>query len=973
MLTPGMLARPRFCVRYNRAVRPSSEASSGPHWALLSALALIALAALPGVLRAGVPAAPVAIDQRFQLQQFALALSELHVLPAWLPDSAFGLGLPLPPAALSPLKYLAALLSLLGFSTTTAWALSAAGAMLLGGAGVFGWLRASGRSPASAWLAAVAYAVSPLLLAETTAPASGLGLLSLMALLPATPWALRRLRNQPHGATLAWLGLTLGLLLFNGSTAVVVFAVAAGLYALTLLLAQPAGDAQGNTAPAGRYAGLALAAMLLAAALAAPGWLPALSERAALAGPAPDMTLPVVQWRLVHDYGAQASTIGLWLALLALPGLVGATLKRDHHAQVLLAGAGLALAVALLAPLRALVDAPVALLVPLNLALAALIGEVWQLAPATLGSVASWGLNVLAALTLLAAALLGMAVPTVLLADADLGADRLHTREYIAGITTGALPVWVSAPPTTSSLFIDGTPEVLVVGGQASGERVLARNQRQDWQLSAGPNGATVALPLHYWPGWRATLNGSAVATSALQGLGWLTVEVPPGEHTLQLQLRPTPARWLALALMGIAIAALVLLWQPWRPGRWPWRSLAAGALAAVALVIVGQVQGAQVVPAVGLSMDADALAVLNRATLAFANGSQLRDYRYSSVRLTGGDTLTIETNWAGATGDYRMRLLSPQGWVLAEASGESGPASVLTLPLPENSPAGVYLVALDAGDPARARLLVPVAIRAAATGVDTGALTPLTPALALANLTTAQVDDTLLVSPTWLLSDPLGANLDLTLSLRDPTGALVAARRVSAGGGGQPTTLWPVNLPVPDRYTLALPAEAQPGDHTLTLALSNPASGALVAQHTQVVGLAAVTGPDAAVWQAAGGVFDTLRLAAYRAALAGNTLELSLAFSASGPTTGNLDLHVQLVDPASGAVVASVAGAPESGPSTGFTAGQVIVETVRLPLDAPGSTAPGTTLNVQVTWLNPLNGAAVGPPAVLGTGVLLP
>ncbi len=64
----------------------------------------------------------------------------------------------------------------------------------------------------------------------------------------------------------------------------------------------------------------------------------------------------------------------------------------------------------------------------------------------------------------------------------------------------------------------------------------------------------------YYFPGWQATVDGRPVELAPEPPNGLITLDVPPGEHLVQLRFGPTPLRRLAAAitLTSLAIAGLL-------------------------------------------------------------------------------------------------------------------------------------------------------------------------------------------------------------------------------------------------------------------------------------------------------------------------------------------------------------------------------------------------------------------------------
>ena len=119
--------------------------------------------------------------------------------------------------------------------------------------------------------------------------------------------------------------------------------------------------------------------------------------------------------------------------------------------------------------------------------------------------------------------------------------------------------------------YVDGYPidkfdrDSLPPGAEAT----LLRNAPEfhAWRvLSPAPFDAVILN--YWWPGWAATVDGSAVPVAPSPGLGLIRASLPAGEYTLRVYLGSTPAReagaWIsALALVG----GLALAWRLRRLG----------------------------------------------------------------------------------------------------------------------------------------------------------------------------------------------------------------------------------------------------------------------------------------------------------------------------------------------------------------------------------------------------------------------
>ncbi len=97
------------------------------------------------------------------------------------------------------------------------------------------------------------------------------------------------------------------------------------------------------------------------------------------------------------------------------------------------------------------------------------------------------------------------------------------------------------------------------VTGDARARLVEHASHETRVAVEAGADGATIVFRRFDFPGWRAAIDGEAVAHEAVPGVGAIAVRVPPGEHRVSATHGPTSARWLGgcLALAGlIALAA---------------------------------------------------------------------------------------------------------------------------------------------------------------------------------------------------------------------------------------------------------------------------------------------------------------------------------------------------------------------------------------------------------------------------------
>jgi hypothetical protein len=81
---------------------------------------------------------------------------------------------------------------------------------------------------------------------------------------------------------------------------------------------------------------------------------------------------------------------------------------------------------------------------------------------------------------------------------------------------------------------------------------------RQDFRVRVEHGTPAVAeLATFHYPGWTATIDGRETALTVVPVRGTMALTLPPGEHDVRLELRPTPVRRWSGAL---SVAALLML-----------------------------------------------------------------------------------------------------------------------------------------------------------------------------------------------------------------------------------------------------------------------------------------------------------------------------------------------------------------------------------------------------------------------------
>ncbi len=548
-----------------------------PHlWLLLFPLAWPALRVF---VQEGLPRS---FDGGLHLLRIALLERHLQVgnlLPRWVPELLLGYGYPLFNFYAPAGYYLAIALYWGGLSHDDGFMAAFAVTILLAGVGMYVLARtlfgAAGRW--AALVAAVAYLYAPYLLTNVYIRGA-LGEALAQALLPWIFWSARRLMLSAQPTRyVAPLAASLGLLAFTHNITLLFVPPVLSAY---LVLHWP----HRGRPDTGAWALLALG---LAVGVSAFFWLPLLAERGTLAYTAykiaKNVWLPRSMWEwsnfldtgwtYTHTF-ARPIKVGLVQLLLAVAGFVLA--RPRNREQVFFA--------------------------LLSLATAAFMGRwalpIWQAVDVL--TVAQFGWRLLSILSLclaLGAGYLVLAWPH--------RADRAVFAALLVGLLIYAQQprlAWMGffAPAgvdTSLAVFTQiELDEGALTGGEGNSSLQEFRPRWADDSLllhdpgtpsspltvalhRAGPYGleATVeaAAPTQlrvndfYYPGRRILLDGAEVAPYPTTNLGLLTLDIPPGRHSLRVEWIGTRAQQIGVAvtMLTLLIAGGVVL----RLRQWGW------------------------------------------------------------------------------------------------------------------------------------------------------------------------------------------------------------------------------------------------------------------------------------------------------------------------------------------------------------------------------------------------------------------
>ncbi len=896
-MTP-VLARVRANVRLDKL------ASLGARHSSLLALFFAALAAAPLFSNPGFLSTRGGGDSPFlllRLHQLLAALQSGQFPVRWMPDADFGYGYPFFNYYAAFPYYLAALLKLYGFSFVFSLKLTQFAALLVAAAGVYAWARSLKLSLAQAMLASAAYSFAPFHLVNLYVRGDSLSELWAMAWYPLVLWRAQLCFEKNSAGRAFGLALCTALLIWTHNISALNFMPFLGLYLLLGMF----GSIETKLANSARFAsalknaGVGVAALAWGLALSAFFWLPALSETQYVQigdvtqgyffygshFRSTDLIQPSAFFNFEPVTGQPTPfSMGLVQAVFTFAGLAVLAWQAVRHRRwswvetfVVL---GLALSTWMItpasrwvweyAPLVKYTQFPWRFLSIQSLFAALVIARVIPVETANIklgvGSwklgVGSWKLGVGTAFLLSSSVALftlgGLRPDFIPLTDADVTSERLRLYELFTaniGSTIGYeyLPRAVQPRPYTSDVELGRPPRLKVLRGAASGAQVWKRGASERWTIEVTSGPATVALPTHYWPGWSAEAQGQPLAVRAAEGLGWIALDLPPGQHTVTLWLGRTPLRATTEVLSSLALVIPGVIWlfrtvrgeredlrvrlRPWIVGFGVW------ALGFFAL----RVLPAPPESTLPLSMDFIQLPYPHHAAIRFADGTQLVQIEYNANHLARGEVLEVETQWQVAGPGQARFYLVPQSNLLAPApitltlatvplaSAPSPLSHSFSLSIPEDIPPGSYFLMLQHSSgsalTSAGRTRGPVQLGPIWVD-DSGPSGPVPdlplqdfgPAIRLLAATTeTAAPGALRVNLLWNALADVPHNDLLALRLRDVAGNEWSAFDTQTGGGYYPTHMWEPGEVIPDGYDLRLPDGMPPGDYLLTIALYDP------------------------------------------------------------------------------------------------------------------------------------------------------
>ncbi len=788
----------------------------------------------------------------------------------WMADGACGLGYPFFNYYAALPYYLAGGLHLLGVPILVAIQAVQTLGMLLAAFTFYHWISGHLQKEAARWLAVAAYTFAPFHLVNLYVRGDSLSEFFAFVWYPLILWTLDRLAKAPSPRRIAATALAYAALIITHNVSALIFTPFALSYALLLAFTTSTETFSLEWKKSAiRLVALILLPFALGLLLSAWFWLPALAEidygqlgEAFTAGyfhyDRHFRGWNLVQKSLGFDYRIASTgetagpfAMGLVQALLALLGAIALLAQRrgDRLWRHFLLGGG-ALATVMITPLSAPLWDHIELLAKTQFPWRFL--SVQALFTAALSGVLVEGLSHprsrrAAAVILIALQAIAVLAPLhperLLITDAEVRRDRLLFYEsFTANLGTTIryeyLPRDVVPRLYISELVLDGQGALRAEGAPPpEGEKLHATPRGQVWHLALEKR-TRVVFPLNAWPGWRAWIDGRPAAWRAEKGSGRLAIEVPAGEHEVELRLGETPLRRFA---NGLSLAAWVFLLSLLSRGLW-----GRGARTTFAHL------GGLMVPALLLPWLLHHFAPLPPSATLFdfihspwphhgvADFGVLRaEIAPMEVVAHGGDRLTVPLrHLEGGDGlTVTLRLVSPaepRHGISATLSEESFSAiatpSAWTVQVPEGVPRGLYLVNLrvaDAHGPLTARSPQGQPLGDLYIGIVRLLDGPPAPADVVASYPDLKLHalearqrsaEELDVGMVWSAPEGTPRNWSLSLRLHDLEGRTLAQWDGQPGYGYQPTTLWRPGEAVSTTVALPLPYGTAPGSYRLEI-----------------------------------------------------------------------------------------------------------------------------------------------------------
>lgn len=821
----------------------------------------------------------------WRVHQLAANLSD-GIFPArWMPDATYGLGYPFFNYYAALPFYLAAFFNRVGLDILTAIKLTQTLGFILAALTSYGWFRRVFSSQAAAWLGAAAYIFAPFHLVNVYVRGDSLAEFYAFAFYPLILWAIDNATRQPALENVIALGLTYSGLIITHTLSSALFSPFILLYAIVQILIPPYPLSTIHYPLPHRRASITalIAGLILGLALSAWYWLPAALETGYVQPATLQQgyfnysghfrSLNLVQpsfWFIYDTTSAHASPFAMGLAQAILAGLgticylvLGIGYSRARNTQYPIPF--LLLATFMITPLsKPLWDhlpiLPMAQFPWRFLSIQALFAA--MVTALLVESIPRWraGAAIIMAAMLISSVMLPLRPERLPISAGDVTIERLQLYELFTAnigttITYEWLPHDVIPRPYVSEQVADPTapPRAFATNGELIAAReILRRATWRLWQIETASD-ATLVFPLLYWPGWSAAIDGQPTHVHAAHSSGRVALNVPAGQHTIELRLERTPVRLAAeiISLLALAACAALSTRHAIRHAHCPLSNTQHAiphiTLVLAALLLLIAYDRRSPINAGNATMDFIQMPYLHGGQIHFATAqgrNSLDGYRISSQSIAAGQAISLTLGWTAnapltvtvslvGMSEHLFDLNAPI--ILSQASSRMDSITNFTLQAPSDLPTGVYLIQVRVED-AKGEIasqtangttlgriyLQPVYIHNRRPIGNEPILATFGDRIHLHAVNAEQLSPSqLLVKLDWSVSKGIAENYSIAVRLYNAQGDRLAAIDTQPGHGFLPTVTWRPGEKITDRLMLPLPDGLPPrNDYRLEIIL---------------------------------------------------------------------------------------------------------------------------------------------------------
>jgi len=89
----------------------------------------------------------------------------------------------------------------------------------------------------------------------------------------------------------------------------------------------------------------------------------------------------------------------------------------------------------------------------------------------------------------------------------------------------------------------------------------LEEKTATDFEIKfSGPQETSLLVNSYYFPGWQAKIDGQPIEISPAEPLGQIKLEVPAGQHLIEVKFGESPIRKLANTISLLGLVSILIL-----------------------------------------------------------------------------------------------------------------------------------------------------------------------------------------------------------------------------------------------------------------------------------------------------------------------------------------------------------------------------------------------------------------------------